>query len=79
MLQVARDVTGVDIPAQYSAPREGDVRDSLADLERAKRLIGYEPRVGLREGLERTWAWMQARLAAEVAALPTARRELVTS
>ncbi|HWE42563.1 MAG TPA: SDR family oxidoreductase [Gemmatimonadaceae bacterium] len=79
MLQVAREVTGVEIPAEYAAPRAGDVRDSLADLERARRLIGYEPQVGLREGLERTWSWLQARLAAEAIALPSARRELVTS
>ena len=78
MLQVAREVTGVDIPAEYRAPRAGDVRDSLAGLDRSRRLIGYEPEVGLREGLERTWAWMQERLAAEEVALPAAQRELVT-
>ena len=79
MLQVARDVTGVNIPAEYRAPRAGDVRDSLASLERTTRLIGYEPQVGLREGLERTWSWMQARLAADIAVLPSAQRELVSA
>jgi UDP-N-acetylglucosamine/UDP-N-acetyl-alpha-D-glucosaminouronate 4-epimerase len=79
MLQVARDVTGVNIPAEYRASRDGDVRDSLADLDRARRLIGYEPQVGLREGLERTWSWLQSRLAAEAIALPATRRELAMS
>jgi len=37
------------------------VRDSLASLDRAKRTLGYEPRTGLREGLERTWAWFEGR------------------
>jgi UDP-glucose 4-epimerase len=77
MLQVAREVTGVDIPAEYRAPRDGDVRDSLASLERTTRLIGYEPKIGLREGLERTWTWLQARLASEAASLPDPKGELV--
>jgi UDP-glucose 4-epimerase len=37
--------------------RAGDVRDSLADLTRARHLLGYEPHVGLEEGLRRTIAW----------------------
>ena len=78
MLQVAREVTGVDIPAEYRAPREGDVRDSLASLERATRLIGYKPEVGLREGLERTWSWLKGRLAAEAAELPSRTRDLAS-
>jgi UDP-glucose 4-epimerase len=39
-------------------PRSGDVRDSLASLDRAKRLLGYDPRISLEEGLRRTWTWM---------------------
>jgi UDP-glucose 4-epimerase len=40
--------------ARHEPPRAGDVRDSLADLGRAARLLGYEPRTTLREGLIRT-------------------------
>ncbi|APR99743.1 SDR family oxidoreductase [Pajaroellobacter abortibovis] len=36
---------------EYQPPRAGDVRDSLADLRTARELIGYTPRVYLREGL----------------------------
>ena len=61
MLDLAREVTGVDIPAEYKPPRAGDVRDSLASLERTTRLLGYKPDVDLREGLTRTWQWMQQR------------------
>ena len=38
-------------------PRAGDVRDSLASLERAEQVLGYRPLVGLAEGLARTWDW----------------------
>jgi nucleoside-diphosphate-sugar epimerase len=41
--------------------RAGDVRDSLASLERARALLGYEPRVGWREGLAVTLAWYRER------------------
>lgn len=75
MLQIAREVTGVDIPAEYREPRAGDVRDSLASLDRTRQLIGYDPQVGLREGLERTWSWMKARLMADAATLPVPSRE----
>ena len=33
------------------------MRDSQASLERARAVLGYEPRVGLEEGLRRTWEW----------------------
>ncbi|HEX6052099.1 MAG TPA: NAD-dependent epimerase/dehydratase family protein, partial [Gemmatimonadaceae bacterium] len=65
MLQLAREVTGVNIPADYNPPRPGDVRDSLASLDRVSRLIGYQPTVDLREGLMKTWQWLQAKNAVE--------------
>jgi UDP-glucose 4-epimerase len=61
LLEMVRSVTGRDITAEHGPPRAGDVHDSLASLERAKATLGYEPRVGLREGLERTWAWFEGR------------------
>jgi nucleoside-diphosphate-sugar epimerase len=45
---------GTSVRARHEPPRAGDVRDSLADLARARSLLGYEPRVSLREGLLRT-------------------------
>ena len=46
--------------AVYREPRAGDVRDSQADISRAKALTGYAPTVDLREGLERTLAWFRS-------------------
>lgn len=51
------DILGVDIPAEHGPPRAGDVRHSLADISKAHRLLGYEPGIALREGLERTAAF----------------------
>ena len=43
--------------ATYGPPRAGDVRDSLADISRAKDLLGYTPLVHLEDGLRQTVAW----------------------
>lgn len=57
LLAELRDILGVDIPAEHGPPRAGDVRHSLADISKAHRLLGYEPGIALREGLERTAAF----------------------
>jgi nucleoside-diphosphate-sugar epimerase len=60
LLRTLCGILGVNTTAIYKEPRPGDVRDSQADIGRAKRLTGYEPSVELREGLERTLAWYKA-------------------
>lgn len=45
-------------------PRPGDVKHSLADISKARAGLGYEPRVGLEEGLRRTVRWSASRRAA---------------
>ena len=42
------------------------MRDSQASLERAGRILGYAPAVGLEEGLRRTWAWFMEEVATPV-------------
>jgi len=58
---------GVRLEVRHAPARAGDVRDSLASVEKARALLGYEPRVGWREGLKRTVDWYRARLAANAA------------
>ena len=52
-------VTGHTAPPIYDAPRPGDVRHIALDPSRAKRLLGWAPKVGLLEGLARTAASME--------------------
>jgi len=54
LLREIRELTHASVEARYQAARPGDVRDSLADLLRARELLGYEPQVDLRTGLART-------------------------
>ncbi|MCY4528939.1 MAG: NAD-dependent epimerase/dehydratase family protein [Chloroflexi bacterium] len=53
-------VTGNDAPPEYGPPRPGDVRHIALESSRAKLLLGWEPKVGLIEGLERTVASMRS-------------------
>jgi UDP-glucose 4-epimerase len=43
--------------AKYLEPRQGDIRDSQAEISLAREKLGYDPRVGFEEGLRRTWDW----------------------
>jgi len=54
MLRIAGEILGVAVDAEYREPRQGDVHDSLADISRAQRLLGYQPAIDFREGLGRT-------------------------
>ena len=48
------DEVGSEIEAHHGEPRAGDVRDSLAGIERATGLLGYSPSTDLRDGLRLT-------------------------
>jgi UDP-glucose 4-epimerase len=60
MLRLAGEVLGMAPDPEYRDARTGDVRDSLADITRARRLLGYEPAIAFREGLARTIEAMRA-------------------
>ena len=44
----------------YDKMRKGDVRHSLADITKAQKLLGYEPKIDLEAGLRKTIKWMKA-------------------
>jgi nucleoside-diphosphate-sugar epimerase len=56
-----RSLTDADVVAAYGPSRRGDIRDSQADIGRARALLGYSTTVEFQDGLARTLAW--ARLA----------------
>lgn len=49
-----REQTGATVEAVHGPPRAGEVRHSHADISRARRELGYEPTIGLADGLGRT-------------------------
>ena len=47
----------VNIPPTYAPPRTGDIKHSLASIEKAKKLFGYEPFIEMKDGLKETIRW----------------------
>ena len=62
LYRLIAEIIGVDIEPIYAPPRPGDVRHSLADVSKAKRLLKIEEVVDLRRGLERTIAWYKEQM-----------------
>ena len=60
--ELLQKIEGVSVPAQYGAPRAGDVRDSQADTTAAVRELGHAPRFSIEEGLRRTLEWYRESL-----------------
>lgn len=61
------EILGVSKPPQYREERKGDVKHSLADISKANNLIGYQPAVKMRQGLEVTVQWYQQQAQSPIA------------
>ena len=59
LLQVIGNQLGVTPNPEFQPARAGDVKHSQASIERARRMLGFTPRVGFEEGLARTVAYFR--------------------
>jgi UDP-N-acetylglucosamine 4-epimerase len=59
MFDILNEIEDKGINPVFREARAGDVRDSLADISKAKTLLGYEPTVRFKEGLIRTYEWFK--------------------
>src|SRR5437588_499637 len=78
VLVALQKITGKPLEAKYEPPREGDIRDSQADISQARKFLGYEPQVGFEEGLQLTFNWYresQVKAVAKDAAREAAAKE----
>ena len=57
LFRAVRDLAGIRVEPMYAVARQGDVRDSQADIQKAGRLLGYQPTVNFGEGLKKTLEW----------------------
>ncbi len=58
LIDTMRGIVGDDrISVQYEPFRAGEILNSYCDVSKARRVLGYDPRTGLEDGLRRTWAW----------------------
>jgi UDP-glucose 4-epimerase len=54
LLELLSEMLGKSVAADFQPPRVGDVRESLADISVARKLLGYEPLFTLEQGLRQT-------------------------
>ena len=59
LLATLKKIFASDVEPIYKDARQGDVRDSQADISKAEKLLGYKPIVGLEEGLRKTVDWFR--------------------
>jgi len=57
VLRELQKITGKKLEAKYDPPRDGDIRDSQADISQAREFLGYDPLVTFEDGLARTFQW----------------------
>ena len=60
LFQFIQEIIGTNLKPLHADPRPGDVKHSLADIDRARELLGYQPGIDLQEGLKKTVPWYQS-------------------
>ena len=59
LYEVLKNAAESDKEAEICPPRTGDIRDSLANIDKAKNNFGYNPEIGIKDGLEITLSWFK--------------------
>jgi len=58
VIKLIEDEVNVEVKAFHHERFKGDVKHTCADISKARKLLGFKPSVGLREGLKREVAWL---------------------
>ena len=74
VIDTLEDITGIKAQRTYMPAAPGDPRHEGASINQARERLAWEPRVSLREGLTRQWAWLQkAKMTSPSGSQPTPR------
>jgi UDP-glucose 4-epimerase len=57
LLELLSETSGITPRVRREPPRQGEIQRNYSLIEKARKVLGYSPRVELGEGLERTWEW----------------------
>lgn len=60
VIDTIEQIVGQPIKRDHQGLAMGDARHTAADVSKAKRILGYQPQVSLREGLTQEWQWIQS-------------------
>ncbi|HKH91932.1 MAG TPA: GDP-mannose 4,6-dehydratase, partial [Gemmatimonadaceae bacterium] len=67
MANILLEEAGTRVPIEFAPRRPGEAQESFVDIGKAERLLGWKPRVSLREGLAQSFRWAADRHAATAA------------
>jgi len=59
---LVEDGLGRKVVIEYRPERKGEIKRSVSDIAKARRVLGYEPVVALDDGLKETWEWFRGRI-----------------
>lgn len=59
LFNILKEEAQADVDPTYGPDRAGDIRDSLADITKARTLLNYDPRIRIKEGLQITLDWFK--------------------
>ena len=60
IIEALNEILGTSLKPNHLPPRAGDIHTSYADVSKARSAFGYEPVIGVHEGLRHTVAWFQS-------------------
>ena len=58
LIEIIKGVTGQEVRVEHKEERAIDVPVNVLDISRAKEEFGFSPTTSLREGIKRTWKWI---------------------
>ncbi len=61
IITTLNNITQRKIKVNYGPERDGDVRHSYANIDKARRLLNYEPKIKFQEGLSKTYEWYKSK------------------
>jgi UDP-glucose 4-epimerase len=53
LVRLIKDAVGKDVQVKHIEAQKGDVRDTYADTTKARKLIGYVPEIGIKDGIKK--------------------------
>ena len=59
VIEIIKEMTGVNFEVRYKDVQKGDVRHTSADMTKAKQELGYNPLVSIKEGLKTEYGWIK--------------------
>ena len=57
LIKLLKNLMSSKVDPDYAEPRAGDIKHSLADISKARHILGYSPKTSFEQGIKKTIAW----------------------